>query len=181
MLLADVFEKFVDTCLKFYGPDLCHYFSYPGLSCEAMLNMSGMRLKKIVDIDMYLFNEKELRGEISYIAKRYAKANNKYMKNYDPKKPSKFITYLDMNNLYGWAMSYLPYGGFKWLKNVANFDVNSVSEKSPIGYMLNIDLIYPDELHVLHNDYPLAPEKLAISYDMLSDYCKKIDDEYERI
>ena len=101
------------------------------------------------------------------------------MKNYDPKKPSKFITYLDMNNLYGWAMSYLPYGGFKRLKNVDNFDVNSVSEKSPIGYMLNVDLIYPDELHVLHNDYPLAPEKLAIPYDMLSDYCKKIADEYE--
>ena len=92
LLLADVFEKFIDTCLKFYGPDLCHYFSYPGLSCEAMLNMSGMGLKKIVDIDMYLFNEKELRGEISYIAKRYAKANNKYMKNYDPKKPSKYIS-----------------------------------------------------------------------------------------
>ena len=78
-----------------------------------------MRLKKIVDIDMYLFTEKGLRGEISYIAKRYAKANNKCMKNYDPKKPSKFLTYLDMNNLYGWVMSgYFPYGRLKWLKNV---------------------------------------------------------------
>ena len=77
---------------------------------------------------MYLFIEKGLRGAISYIAKRYAKANNKYMKNYDPTKPSKFITYLDMNNLYGWAMSrYLPYGRFKWLKNVDDFDVNSIS------------------------------------------------------
>ena len=128
---------------------------------------------------MYLFIEKGLRGGISYIAKRYAKANNKYMKDYDPKKPSKFITYLDMNNLYGWVMSgYLPYGGFKWLKNVDGFDVNSISEKSPIGYILEVDLEYPDELHVLHNDYPLAPEKLAIPYDMLSDYCKKIADEY---
>ena len=84
-----------------------------------------------------------------------------------------------MNNLYDWAMScYLPYGGFSWLKNVDNFDVNSISEKSPIGYILEVDLKYPDELHVLHNDYPLAPEKLAIPYDMLSDYCKKIADEY---
>ena len=117
LLLADVFEKFIDTCLKFYKLDLCHYFSSPGLSWDAMLKMTGMRLEKIVDIDMYLFIEKGLRGEISYIAKRYAKANNKYMKDYDPKKPSKFITYLDMNNLYGWAISsYLPYGGFKWLK-----------------------------------------------------------------
>ena len=84
-----------------------------------------------------------------------------------------------MNNLYGWAMSgYLLYGGFKWLKNVNGFDVNSVSEKSSIGYILEIDLEYPGELHLLHNDYPLAPEKLAIPYDMLSDYCKKIADEY---
>ena len=85
-----------------------------------------------------------------------------------------------MNNLYGWAMSsYLPYGGFKWLKNVDGFDVNSVSEKSPIGYFLEVDLEYPDELHELHNDYPLAPEKLAVSSDMLSKYCKKIADKYE--
>ena len=85
-----------------------------------------------------------------------------------------------MNNLCGRAMSrYLPYGRFKWLKNADNFDANSISEKSPIGYILEVDLEYPDELHVLHNDYPLAPEKLAIPYDMLSDYCKKIADEYE--
>ena len=68
--------------------------------------------------------------------------------------------------------SYRPYGGFNWLKNVDNFDVISVSEKSLIECILQVDLEYPDELHVLHNDYPLAPEKLAISYDMLSDYCK---------
>ena len=74
---------------------------------------------------------------------------------------------------------YLPYGGFKWLKNVDNFDINSISEKSPIKYILKIDLKYPDELHVLDNDYPLAPEELAIPYDMLSDYCKKVADEYE--
>ena len=73
-----------------------------------------------------------------------------------------------MNNLYGWGLgSYLPYGGFKWLKNVDNFDVNSVSEKSSIGYIFEVELKYPDELHVLHNDYPLVPEKLAISFEML--------------
>ena len=129
---------------------------------------------------MYLFIEKGLRGGICSISKRYAKANNKRMKNCDHTKPSKYITYLDMNNLHGWAMSdYLPYGGFKSLKNVDNFDVNSISKKSPIGFILEADLEYPDELHLLHNDYPLAPEKLAIPYDMLSDYCKKIADEYE--
>ena len=75
-----------------------------------------------------------------------------------------------MNNLHGWAMSsYLSYGRFKWLKNVDGFDINSISKKSPIGSILEVDLEHPDELHVLHNDYPLAPEKLAIPYDTLSD------------
>ena len=128
---------------------------------------------------MYLFIEKGLTGGISYIAKRYTEANNKYMKNYDPTNPSKCISYLDVNNFYGWPMSgYLPYGGFKWLKNVDNFDVNLISEKSRIGYILEVNLKYPEELHKLHNDNPLAPEKLAIPYDMLSDYRKKIADEY---
>ena len=85
-----------------------------------------------------------------------------------------------MNSLYGWAMSeYLPYGKFKWLKNVDGFDVNSFSEKSEIGYFLAVDLEYLDELHELHNDYPLAPEKLAVSSDMLSKYCKEIADRYK--
>ena len=173
LLLADVFEKFTETCLKFYGLDPCHYFSFPGLSWDAMLKMTGVKLEKISDNDKYLFFEKGLRRGLSYIAKRYAKANNKYMKDYDPKKPSKLITYLDMNNLHGWAMSeYLPYGEFKWLKIVDEFDVNSVSEKSPIGYFLQVDLEYPDQLHELQNYYPLAPEKLAVSSDVLSKYCK---------
>ena len=134
LLLADVFEKFIDTCLKFYKLDPCHYFSSPGLSWDAMLKMTGVKLENISDIDKYLFIEKGLRGGIFYIVKRYAKANNKYMNDYDSKKPSKFITYLDMNNLYGWGLSgYLPYGGFKWLKNVDGFNINSISEKSPIG------------------------------------------------
>ena len=171
MLLADVFEKFIDMCLKFYGLDPCHYFSFPGLGWDAMLKMTGIELEKLSDIAKYLFVEKGLRGGISYISKRYAKANNKYMNDYDSKKPSKFLTYLDMNHLYGWGLSsYLPYGGFKWLKNVDGFDVNSISEKSPIGYFLEVDLEYLDELHELHNDYLLAPEKLAVSSDMLSKY-----------
>ena len=147
-----------------------------------MLKMTGVKLEKIFDINMYLFTETGLRRGISYISKRYSKANNKYydQEDYDPTKPSKCISCLDMNNLYGWAMSgYLPYGGFKWLKNVDNFDVNSVTEKSPVGYNFNDDLKYPVELHILHNDYPLAPEKLAIPSEMLSDYCQKIADEYE--
>ena len=175
MLLADVFEKFISTCLKYYGLDPCHYFSSPEVSWEAMLRMTGVKLEKISDIDKYLFIEKGLREVISYIAKRYAKANNKDMNDYDPKKQLKFISYLDMNNLYGWAMSeHLPYKEFNWLKNIDEFDVMSISEKSPIGYLLQVDLKYPNELHEVHNDYPLAPQKHAISSDTLSKYCKKL-------
>ena len=105
LLLADVFEKFIKTCLKYYELDPCHYFSSPVLSWDAMLKMTDVKLEKISDTDKYLFIEKGSRGGISYIAKRYAKANNKYMNDYDPKKPSAFITYFDKNNLYGWSMS----------------------------------------------------------------------------
>ena len=174
------FEKFISTCLKYYELDPCHYFSPPGLSWDAMLKMADEKLEKISDIDKYLFIEKGSRGGISYISKRYAKANNKYMSDYDLEKPSIFVTYLDKNNLYGWSMSeYLPYGKFNWLKNVDKFDVNSINKKSDTGYFLEVDLEYPDELHELHNDYPLAPEKLAVTNDMLSKYCNKIADKYD--
>ena len=82
--------------------------------------------------------------------------------------------------MYGWAVSeYLPYTGFKWLKNVDEFDINLIREKSPIVYFLEVDLEYSDELHELHNDYPLVPQKLPVSSDMLSNYCKKNADKYE--
>ena len=112
MLWVDVSEKFIDTCLNFYELDPCHYFSSPGLIWDPILKMSCAKLEKISDIDKYLFIEKGLRGGTSYIAKRYTKANNKYMNDYDPKKQSKFIWYLDMNNLYGgqWVRIFLMRG-----------------------------------------------------------------------
>ena len=115
-LLADVFEKFINTCLEYYGLDPCHYFGIPELSWDAMLKMTGIELELISDTDMHLFIEKGIRGGISYIAKRHSKANNKYMQSYDVNEPNKFIVYLGAKNLFGWAMSqHLPYGGFKWL------------------------------------------------------------------
>ena len=116
LLLADVFEKFIETCLDYYGLDPCHYFSSPGLNWDAMLKMTRIELELISDIDVHLFIEKGTRGGISYIVKRHSKTNNKYTENYDDDKESKFIMYLDANNLYRWAMTqYFPYGGFKWL------------------------------------------------------------------
>ena len=143
LLLADVFEKFINTCLDYYGLDPCHYFSSPGLSWDAMLKMTNLELDLISDIDMHLFLEKGMRGGIYYILKRHSKVNNKYMECYDSREKSKYITYLDANNLYGRAMGqYLPYSGFKWLnqKEISDFCLNSISENSSIGYISEVDL-----------------------------------------
>ena len=181
LLLADVFENFRKTCLQYYELDPCHYFTSPGLSWDAMLKMTDIKLELLVDIDMYQFIEMGLRGGTSYIANRYGKANNKYMKNYDENTPSKYIMYLDANNLYGWAMSqYLPTGGFKWLsqKKIDKINLGTYTDDSKKGLILEVDLEYPNELHDLHNDYPLGPEKLKVTNEMLSDYCKTIQKKF---
>ena len=177
LLLSDVFENFRKTCLQNYKLDPCHYFTSPGLSWDAMLKMTNIKLELITDIDMYQFIEKGLRGGTSYIANRYGKANNKYMKNYNENEPSKYIMYLDANNLYGWAMSkYLPTGNFKWQENI---NLGNYTDESKKGLILEVDLEYPKELHDLHNDFPLAPEKIKVSENMLSNYCKKIANKYK--
>ena len=148
LLLADLLEKFINTCLDYYQLDPCHYFSSPGLSWDAMFKMTKIELDLIIDIEMHLFIEKRMRGGIPYIAKRHNKANNKYMKFYDNNKESKYITYLDASNLYGLAISeYLPYNGFKRLnqKEIDRFDIDSIEVNSSIGYILEVDLEYSSE------------------------------------
>ena len=181
LLLTDVFENFRKTCMQYYKLDPCHYFTSPGLSWDAMLKMTNIKLELMTDIDMYQFIEKGMRGGVSYIANRYGNANNKYMKEYDEKAPSKYIMYLDANNLYGWAMSqYLPTGNFKWMsdKEIKRIDLGKHKADGKKGLISEVDLEYPQELHDLHNDYPLAPEKTKVSSGMLYEYCKKIADKY---
>ena len=182
LLLADVFENFRKTCLQYYKLDPCHYFTSPGLSWDAMLKMTDIKLELMTDVDMFQFIEKGMRGGTSYIANRYGKANNKYMKTYDKKAPSKYIMYLDANNLYGWAMSqYLPTGGFRWMttKQIDKIDLSKYNENSKKGLILEVDLEYPKELHDLHNDYPLAPEKVKVTENMLSEYAKNIAEKHK--
>ena len=117
--------------------------------------MTGIKLEKINDINVHLSIKKGMRGGISYISKRYSSNKN-----------HNTIMYWDANNLYGWATNQpLPYCGFKFLdkKEINEFDLNSISENSSIGYILEIDLKYCKELHDSHNDYPLCPEKIEIS------------------
>ena len=176
LLLADVFEKFIKTCLEYYKLHPCYYFSSPGLCFDAMLKITGVELELISDIYMHLFIEKGIRGGISYICKRHSK-----IEDCDSNKKKKSIMYWDANNLYGWGMNQpLPYGGFDWLNKheINELDFDSISENSSIGYFLEVDLEYPSELHDYHNDYPLAPETLEISPDMLPKYCSDIADKY---
>ena len=136
--------------------------------------MTKINLELITDVDMQLFVEKGLRGGISYIAHRHAEANNKFMKNYDPSKESSYISYLDANNLYGWAMSKpLPYKNFKWVEADG-----VIPKKKGIGHIYEVDLEYPEELHDLHNDYPCAAEKIKVTDEMLSDYCSDIKNKF---
>ena len=164
LLLADIFENFRDLCLKNYGLDPVYYYTAPGLAWDAMLKITKINLELLSDIDMLLMVEKGIRGGVSMISNRYGKANNKYMKDYNKKEASKYLMYVDANNLYGWAMAQkLPIHNFKWMtdKEINNlFKVQVVQfwERTPC--ILEVDLEYPEELHDLHNDYPLCPERV---------------------
>jgi hypothetical protein len=170
VLLADVFETFRNTIHKTHKLDPIHYITLPSFSWDAMLYYTKVELDLLDDYEMLCMFEKGIRGGISVISHRYAKANNKYMnENYNPSIISSYITYLDANNLYALAMSEkLPYKNFKWV-DVDKFNMNQIQDDSNIGYLLEVDLEYPKELHDLHNDYPLAPESMTIANHYLSE------------
>ena len=208
LILADVFENFRNLCMKpdkhdidpatrFPGPpqlrvieegnyqlDPAHYVSAPQLSWDAMLKACHCKLELITDPAMYLLMDGQMRGGVCMISKRYARANNKYMgKLYNPTLPTKYILYLDANNLYGWAMSQpLPHSGLTWIleDEWKGIDWLALSEDSPVGYILEVDLQYPQQLHDLHNDYPLAPERVDVQYEMVSAKQVEISRHYVR-
>ena len=141
-----------------------------------MLNMTKMELELITDPDMYILFEKDMRGGTFYISTKYSKANNKYLKSYDPKQESKHIIYLDANNLYGYAMStFRPISGLEWI-DPKEFELNKYTSNSSKGCVLEVDLEYPKELRELHNDHPLALDKIEIKREILSEYQLKIAD-----
>ena len=158
LLLADVFEEFRNVCMENYSLDPAWYYTSPGLSWDALLKHSRVSLELLTDPDILLLFEKGIRGGISMISNRFGKANNKFMgEKYDPRSPSKYLAYLDANNLYGWAMMKpLPVGDFKWMNE------KELGHWGDFPCILEVDLEYPRGLHDLHNDYPLAPERLKI-------------------
>ena len=171
LLLADVFNNFRDMCLKEYELDPGHFLSLPGLAWQACLKKTNVELELLTDYDMLLMVEEGIRGVIYHSIRRYAKANNKYMKNYNNNEESSYIQYLDANNLYGWAMSKkLPVNGFKWIDNnetaepIINEDfIKNYDENNDKGYIFEVDVKYPKRLHELHSDLPFLSERMEIN------------------
>jgi len=161
--LADVFEIFKQTSLKYYNLDPCNYAGTPSFGWDAILLKTGVQLELLKDNDMYRFYERGIRGGQSVIYNKYAQANNEYMDHYNKDIETSFISYLDANNLYGHAMNRpLPYSEFQWIAPITIDTIMNYDGNSEIGYTLEVDLHYPKELHNKHNDYPLAPERMKL-------------------
>ena len=177
LLLADVFENFRTICQASYKLDPLHYYTSPGLAWDAMLKMTEVELELLTDPDMHLFIEEGIRGGISMISKKHSVANNPYVQGYDSKKNPVFLSYIDCNNLYGHSMvQRLPKCDFRWASQdeIDRFQVEDTSDDSDTGFILEVDLEYPHQIHDDHNDYPLAPERLTVTHEMLSPYSKNI-------
>ena len=166
-LLADVFENFRDRCTEIYELDPAHFLSAPGLTWQACLKKTKVELELLTDNGMLIMFEEGIRGEMWQATYRYAKANNKYMKNYDKNKESSFLEYVHANNLYGWAMSKkLPVRNFKWIEKDDLFTedfIKNFNENSERGYILGVDVEYLKNLHKLHSDLPFLPKRMEIN------------------
>ena len=185
LLLADVFENFRDMCIKVYELDPAHFVLLPGLAWQAWLKKTNIEFELLTDYDMLLMVEEGIRGGICHSIHRYAKPNNKYMKNYNNNEESSYIQHLDANNFYGWAMSKkLPVNGFKWIdnnktaepsslersaKHVINEEfIKNYNENDNKGYILEVDVKYPKRLRELHSDLPFLSERMKVNK------CKKL-------
>ena len=164
ILLANVFEAFRKVCLKNYGLDPAHFYTAPGLAWKACLKKTRIRLELLLDPDMLLMFERGIRGRITQSVNRWAKANNPYMgSKFVPDKPTRYLQYLDANNLYGWAMSQpLPTGGFKWV-SIKPSKISQLAKRKSKGYLLEVDVKFPRKLHDSHNDLPFMCERMKIN------------------
>ena len=158
-MLSDVLENFRNKCIEIY--------ELLGLAWQACLEKSKVELELLTDTDILLMVEKGTRGGICQAIHRYAKANNKYMKNYDKDITSSYLMYLDANNLHGWAMSQkLLVNGFKWVKKLSKFKeilIRNYDENSDKGYFFEVDVNYPKKLFDRHKDLPFSPEKKKVN------------------
>jgi hypothetical protein len=177
LLLAAVFESFRDSSFRDFGLDPVLYVSLPSYTFSAMMKFTNVQLECVPCVEMYNFFKKAIRGGLSGVSTRYAKANNIYCREYNPDAPTTNIIGFDLNNLYGWAlMNYLPKGNFKWMtkKDICKLNVHSIPRDNPTGYFLEVDLDYPSEIHDSHSAIPLCPEHRRISPEELSPAAVKL-------
>ena len=178
-LLADVFENFRQSVMHRHKLDCLHFVTLPSLAWLMALQHTKAKLDLLTHPDMYLMLENSMRGGIATISQRYSSANNPLFDGYDSDEARRYITYLDANSLYATAQSEpLPVGNFRFLSEdeIENFDLFSVEKDADVGYILECDLTYPSCLHDTHNDYPLAPEHLTVTREMLSPFAESLLD-----
>lgn len=162
LLLTDVFEQFRTTCKRDFDLDPAFYLTAPSLSFDAMLLKTGVELELLSDLSMVRMIQSGIRGGVCMCSQRHAKANNKYMSDYNPQESDSFIVYTDCVNLYGYSMCHaMPHSDFKFLtqNEIDVLNVENVQDDNEIGYFLEVDLEYPKHLHHNHNDLPFCPEK----------------------
>ena len=159
LFLADVFENFRETAQEYYGLDPANYITSPSMAWDAMLSMTNIELDLIDHTELLEKVEMGKRGGLCYVgSKRHAKANNRYMKDYDETKEENYIMYLDANNLYGWAMSQpLPYKDIKINNDITLEEVLNTDKDADAGYLVEADISFPKELHELR--VPASPRK----------------------
>ena len=166
-LLVDVFESFRDKCIEIYELDPAHFLSAPGLAWKACLKKTKVELELLIDNDMLIMYEEGTRGGMCQATYKYLKANTKYMRNHDKNKESTYLEYLDANNLYGFAMcKTLPVGDFKWVDDLSIFTedfIKNYDENSDKGYILEVDVKYPEKIRMLHSDLAFLPERMKIN------------------
>ena len=159
-----MFEAFRDTCLRHYTLDPAHFYTSPGLAWRTCLKCTGIKLELLTDPDMLLMFELRIRSGITQVVRKYTLANNKYMGDrFNPNEDTTYLQYLDANNLYGWTMSQpLPTGGFKWV-DVNHNEISELATRTDKGYLLEVDVGCPKELHNQHNDLPFMCERMEIN------------------
>ena len=162
--MCNVYEAFRETCLEHYKLDPAHFYTSPGLAFKVCLKCTGIRLGLLTDPDMLLMFEREIRGGITQAVHKYTLADNTYMGDkFNPNEDTTYLQYLDANNLYGWAMSQpLPTGGFRWVDIEPN-EISELATRTDKGYILEVDVSYPKELHNPHNKLPFMCERMEIN------------------
>jgi hypothetical protein len=180
LLLADIFDNFRKTTREFYGLDPANYISAPALAWDAMLlyrkdeSEPKIELELISDTTILEIVERAKRGGLTFVgSKRHVKANNHLIGDFDETKPEDYIRYLDANNLYGWAMSEsLPYKDIRYSNETALEEVLKTADDNETGYILEVDLEFPEKIHDLLKEYPPCPEALTPQYEWFSDFQK---------